>query len=836
VIGGIATGVALITSINIINKSVLINFHDTIESIAGPADLQVTLSNGEVGFSEDVIEAVRANSLVAAAVPLVHGTVTLADEPTQTLQLFGADLFAEEDLARYRIRLATARREAAEALLDPDSIFVTRAFAIAHGLGVGKVFRLSTPVGVRRLTVRGLLDQSGVALAYGGQLAVRDIAAAQELLAKPGRVDQIDIVLGDRAAVSDAQSSLEASLPSVLTVGRPELHGAQYERVLSSFQAMLTGLSSLCLIAALFIIYNTTLTAAIERARTIAHLRLIGVTRRQLFRLLTLEAFILGAIGALLGIGLGIPLAWLLSGTITTSMGVIFQLRFPLQYLSAAPSQLIMIAGVGTAVAVFASSFAARRMATLDPLEALQRGSHVMDQETPPRRLCLLWAGMLAASVLCFLIEDRQKSIAWGNAGSTLWNASVIVIAIPLMRWLSAGLSQLLPQWFGAEGHVAAGSLCRAGGRSGVTVAAIALILTIATLLSSLVLSCRESLASYFAGFFASDLTVSAVSTEGGWLETPLSPDVEQRLAALSGVSRVSTARVLPGQSYRGARIALLALSPSMFEPERVPPGWYREGNPARAAASLRSGRAVDVSVSMAERYDIHAGDIIELQSPTGTMRLPVVGVVPDYVSDRGSVIMSRDVLSKYWQENGANRFLISVAPGVSIKYVREEIQGELGATYRLKTLSTKELLQYHTDQIDRAFAVMNSIQLLIIIVTIAGIFDLLLARIMERRRELALWQVIGATRSAVRRSVVLESMTLGTVGALLGAGVGLVTTWVWIAIHFRELLGYYVEYHFAVGALAWYVALVLVMTLVAGYAAASRATKESILDGIRNE
>lgn len=54
--------------------------------------------------------------------------------------------------------------------------------------------------------------------------------------------------------------------------------------------------------------------------------------------------------------------------------------------------------------------------------------------------------------------------------------------------------------------------------------------------------------------------------------------------------------------------------------------------------------------------------------------------------------------------------------------------------------------------------------------------------------------------------------------------------------IHFRELLGYYVEYHFAVGMLVWYVALVLIMTVVAGYAAAGRAMHLSVLDGIRNE
>ena len=132
---------------------------------------------------------------------------------------------------------------------------------------------------------------------------------------------------------------------------------------------------------------------------------------------------------------------------------------------------------------------------------------------------------------------------------------------------------------------------------------------------------------------------------------------------------------------------------------------------------------------------------------------------------------------------------------------MRQRILDRLAIAIASRFSALRELVAYHTDMIDRAFAVMNSVQLLIIIVTIAGIFDLLVSRITERRRELALWRVIGADARAVRRSVIIESVTIGAYWApVLGVLVGLVTAWVWIAIHFRQLLGYYIEYHFAVG------------------------------------
>jgi len=137
---------------------------------------------------------------------------------------------------------------------------------------------------------------------------------------------------------------------------------------------------------------------------------------------------------------------------------------------------------------------------------------------------------------------------------------------------------------------------------------------------------------------------------------------------------------------------------------------------------------------------------------------------------------------------------------------------------------------------IDRAFAFTDAIHLLVAIVIVAGILDLLLSSVLERRRELAVWRLIGADDARVRRSVMLESATIGALGAALGVTVGIVTAAIWVGVNLRYLLGYYLDLHFALGTTAAYVALVMAMTVITGYAAARRATAESILDGIRSE
>jgi putative ABC transport system permease protein len=841
VIGGTATGVALMVAIAVVNHTVLASFRRTLELIAGPAQLEITLGSGEVGFSEAVVDAARADPGVEAALGLVRGTVALADGRGEPLQLFGVDLTQEHTLERYRIALSGDRSDMLEWLADPRSVALTATFAARHGLAVGDRVRLSTRRGLLTATVRGLLVPEGLARAFGGALAVMDLPAAQMVLGKDRQVDQVDLLLRPGAVVEEVQSRLAAALPSTLAVAPPLQRGALYENVLASFQAMLTGLSLLCLVAGVYLIYNTTSTGAVHRALVLASLRLTGAEPARLFRLLMLEAGILGVVGTAIGIPAGLVLGRLLLGAVSTAMGIVFQLTLPVERLTPDPWALARVAVTGILAALFASWFAARRVTALEPLDVLRADPRTLAPRARPARLAALWAALVALSAVALLLEVRLKSVGWGNAGSTLWWASSIVVAVPLVHVSAAMLARVLARWFGPAGQVAAASLLRAPTRAGITVAAIALVLTVAITVASLSQSHRNSVRSYFVdGFLASDLSVSSVATEGGWLESPIPGSVATEVRMLPGVRRTEMWRVLPGVMFRGERIAVAAGTDGLFDPARYPRSWYRAGDPEAAARAIRAGRGANVSESFADRFGARLGDVVTLDTPTGVLALPIVGVVPDYISNRGTVLLARRLFIDRWRETTVNRIHVFLEPGARPARVRKAILERLGDwfgdRYRMKVQTMDEGVAYLAAKIDQAYAFTAAIQLLVVLVTLAGIFDLLLADLWERRRELALWRVIGADERVVRRSVVIESATLGGLGALLGVAVGVVTTWMWVRVNYRYLLGYYLDLHFAVGTSAWFVALVIVATVAAGWGAARHATRQPILDGIQVE
>src|SRR5438046_8545147 len=86
-LGGIASGVALIAALGIINVSVIANFRTMLERAAGKAALQISLGTGEVGFDESLVEVAAADPAVDRAFGLTRGTLVATAESGEVLQL-----------------------------------------------------------------------------------------------------------------------------------------------------------------------------------------------------------------------------------------------------------------------------------------------------------------------------------------------------------------------------------------------------------------------------------------------------------------------------------------------------------------------------------------------------------------------------------------------------------------------------------------------------------------------------------------------------------------------------------------------------------------------------
>ena len=501
-LAGIVLGVAVFVAMHTANRSIFSAFDKTVDQIAGSTQLQV--SAGEFGFPESVLDRVQSVTEVGVAVPVIEATVETKISGQGSLLILGIDMTGDRNLRDYELK------DADEAIIDdplvflaqPDSLMITREFAERNKFEVNSKIPLMTIEGDKRFTVRGIMSSAGMAQAFGGNLAVMDIYAAQQVLGRGRRFDRIDVRARDGVTADQCQAALKAALGGGFEVEPPSARGRHFEALLASYSTATTISSLFALIVGMFIIYNSFAIAVTQRRSEIGIIRALGATRGQVQKLFFFESVAAGLIGSVLGAALGILMAWVLAAYMST---VLEQAAGVAQRVTeVAVDPMLIAAGIviGLGTSVFAAWIPARSAARVDPVQALQKGKYqvLSAGENRRRRWMALAAGLM--SLGCLFISYSKPFF---YAGYILMIVTGLLLAPALTLLLSKILRPILKWLLPAEGTLAADSLVQSPRRTSATVSA--LMLSLAMVVG-------------FGGFAHSFYT-----SVGEWMDNALNPD-----------------------------------------------------------------------------------------------------------------------------------------------------------------------------------------------------------------------------------------------------------------------------------------------------------------------
>ncbi len=244
-------------------------------------------------------------------------------------------------------------------LTDSETI-VDKSFADSNGLEVGDTIHTLGQIGNRAsFRIVGEVKDNADLL---GSLVVTQEAMARDFAVTQDTFDFVKLQPGaDPAAVQDRIDGLLAQqFPTAEVMNQEELKQNQEDQI-NPLLGLVYALLSLAIIVSLFGIANTLALSIYERTRELGMLRAVGMSRRQVRRLVRYESVITALIGAVLGMVLGLIFAALMSVPLQDEG---FVLSYPV-------SQLVLILVVAALAGVVAAIAPARRAARLDVLQAL---------------------------------------------------------------------------------------------------------------------------------------------------------------------------------------------------------------------------------------------------------------------------------------------------------------------------------------------------------------------------------------------------------------------------------------------------------------------------------
>ncbi|RLT44428.1 MAG: ABC transporter permease, partial [Chloroflexi bacterium] len=293
---GVAIGVAMIVAIDLANSSAQRAFALGTETITGKATHQIV--GGPAGIDEQVYVDLRRDLRYRLSAPLVEEYVAAPALDAQPMRLLGVDPFAEPPFRSYlggETRIDTGGGFLSALLVQPGTVLLSAETAARYGLRPGDSLRIQIGVAAHDLTIAGLLqpadDLSRRAL---DGLFIADIATAQEVLGKVGRLDRIDLIVPDGAAGATILASIRALLPPDARLISSAARDGTVAEMTAAFSLNLTALSLLALLVGMFLIYNTVTFSVVQRRPVIGSLRALGMTQREIFGMILLEAGLLG--------------------------------------------------------------------------------------------------------------------------------------------------------------------------------------------------------------------------------------------------------------------------------------------------------------------------------------------------------------------------------------------------------------------------------------------------------------------------------------------------------------------------------------------------------------
>ncbi|HEX6391444.1 MAG TPA: ABC transporter permease, partial [Solirubrobacteraceae bacterium] len=648
---------------------------------------------------------------------------------------------------------------------------------------------------------------------------------------RAGRVSQISAAAQPGISEDELARRIRAVLPRSATVRTAAAQSAKdADDVNSSLSGFLTpallAFAGAAILVGAFIIYNTFSITIAQRTREFGLLRALGARRRQLLGSVLIEALAIGTAASALGLVAGLGFARLVGALFDAAgMGI------PRDAMSLAPRTIIVASVVGVTTTLLAALAPALRATRVPPVAALQEAPPV--EESPQRRrLTTTLAavpGVLGAVLLgvgLFGDGPTTTRMAQMAGGAVLVFVGVALFARHIVRPLASTIGWPLERLFGTPAELARENAMRNPARTAVTSAALMVGLALVVFVAVLAAGLKTSIGDQLQRYVRADLIVT------GHNFSPLPEGTERALASVPGITASVAMRYDLIEVNRDKRSAatdfLLGIDPRGLD-DVYRFDWL-DGSGA-TLAQLGTGEAI-IEEQFARTHHVTVGGRFRVTTPSGgTTTLRAIGMYRDPTVLQGLIVTPAQ-LARVSPARDPIDYFLRADPDVDPAVLQAAVERALRDYPTAQVQSQLEYRQMMDDQLDQLVLLLYALLAMSVVISLFGIANSLFLSIHERTRELGMLRAIGATRRQVRRIVRYESVITSVLGGALGIVIGV--TFGFLVT--RALATYDIAFALPTGQLAAFLALSVVVGVIAAIAPARRGASIRILDAIQHE
>jgi putative ABC transport system permease protein len=781
----VALGVALGSAVYLINTAALDEFDQATRRTTGDADLIVRAAPS--GFPEGLFVQLARDRSVAEASPLLQLEVTLpvrAAGPNAlagaSLPVLGLDGFRAAPL---QSTLVGALGADLTGLFAHDAIVLSAAAARQLHLSRGAQLPIIVGSQLRQLHVIDILPES----ADSQPLGIMDIASAQWMLDKLGRLNRIDLRLRPGVSPEEFARLLSSRLPAGVLISTPQLENTRALRATRAYRVNLNMLALVALLTGAFLVFTTQSLAVLRRRVVLGLLRALGVTRGELLRALLAEGALIGLGGSLLGLAIGAVLAAVALDYLGAGLG-----NGPLEAVGASlalhPWPMLAFALLGILAAALGGWVPAWEAAHCAPAAALKPADaeRVLARLRRPAPAVLL---LLFGAAMAWL-----PPVAGIPVGGYLSIGCLLLGAVLLVPQLVRAAFVGFPDTGRVVPDASVAHLRGSPGAATISLAGIIVSFSLMVAMSIMVHSFRNSFERWLVTLLPADLTLRVDPTG----DTAVLSGAEQ--AAISALPDIARAEYLRQQPLylRAGRppVTLIARPLSLADAAQQLPLLQTSAVPVHA-------RPVWISESLQDLQQLHSGQWIDLPVGASVQRFFIAGVWRDYVRPGGAVVIRRADYIALSGDTGATEASLWQRPGGDTARTEAQIRALLPRSGALTILATPELRERSLRIFDRAFLITYALEAVAVLIGLAGVSMASSAAALARRGQFGMLRHLGMLRRQVLGMLACEGVLQATLAVLAGLGLGTLLSVVLVYVINRQSFHWSIDLAIPWGELA---------------------------------
>ena len=825
---------------------------DGFESCLAEAESQATadvcyeraddnpIEASNLSIDEALAETIRAVAGIAIVEPVVEGRILLLDTSGESLwsNPFGGLGRAFAWPTQPGISpLALVADTGSRAPQARGEVVIDEATAEKHNLKVGDQVKLESArfnKAAEEATIVGLAT-------YGSDrsqlttFAALSLAEAQRLFGLGRTYSELNIQLAGNTDPELTKTHITQVLPDSLLVISAEEQADQELASANLGLDFLTGFlltfAGIAIFVAVFVIQNTFRIILGQRTRELALLRILGANKRQIIKVVLIEALFVGVLGALLGLVVGIGLAQL-TQTLLSSSDLPVSGAGPVVSLKT----VIISFLVGSVVATTSAIMPAIRASRVAPLEALS------EIDTPPTTKSLFMRTIVGAVICCLggaclayglTGAAGTSALVFTGFGATLMFIGVAILAPILCRLVAYLVARPLALIWRMPAKLAHGNIRRqprqVAAAASTLMIGVSLIVLVTVLASSLRAAINKSIAETFPAdliVYSQDINILPNDEiEEGPTEGTIPPTILKELQVLPELQDVTAVRYSlmdVSLAPSGRQINLAGVDADSFDQVLK----LKFSN--RAVANLAEGQLlVREKTTQDEGWQI--GDNISLDYHSTGVRTYRLGGTFSEAFDT-NFILSSEAYLKQIDDDVITYIAMNAVDGVTTAEAKDRVAQTVEDYSSLAVFDQSDLIGEAGRLINSTLSVFRGLLGLSLVIAVFGIINTLFLAVVERTRELGLLRAVGMTRRQLRRMIRIEAVIIALFGSCLGTAMGVLFGWAIIRSLASEGITTFV---LPVPEIAVYLALAILAGVLAAVWPAFKASRLDILKAI---